>query len=130
MRLTEHFALSEFKSKDGADFPPWAPCRLADLCEQLEALRAALGHRPITILSGYRSPEHNKAVGGAKRSQHKEARAADVVVDGVSPEKVHATILKLIRLGGMKKGGVGLYPGRFVHYDTRGHNARWRGRGK
>ena len=33
-----------------------------------------------------------------------------------------------IKEGKIKKGGVGLYRS-FVHYDTRGWNARWKGKG-
>jgi uncharacterized protein YcbK (DUF882 family) len=43
----------------------------------LEELRAALG-RPVVITSGYRCPEHNKAVGGVPRSPHMLGRAVDI----------------------------------------------------
>ena len=37
--------------------------------DALQALRTRLG-KPLIIRSGYRSPEHNRAVGGAKASKH------------------------------------------------------------
>ncbi|WP_448826708.1 D-Ala-D-Ala carboxypeptidase family metallohydrolase [Capnocytophaga bilenii] len=55
------------------------------LAQQLEVLRAALGNKPIIITSGYRTPAHNKKVGGADNSQHLTASAADIVVKGVPP---------------------------------------------
>ena len=36
---------------------------------------------PIYVSSGYRSPDLNAAIGGAKRSQHMEGRALDLDAD-------------------------------------------------
>ena len=97
------------------------------LCENLQALRDHLG-KPIRVISGYRSPKYNRRIGGARRSQHMVAKAADIKVSGMSPAEVKAEIVKLIKEGKMMKGGVGLYR-TFTHYDVRGRNARWYGRG-
>ena len=43
----------------------------------LDPLRAALG-MPITVNSGYRNAELNRAVGGMWNSQHMKGQAADV----------------------------------------------------
>ena len=88
----------------------------------VDDLRDALGC-PVRITSHYRSPEYNHAVGGAKQSQHKEFRAADVQADGATPHEVYK-ILRLWRNQGRFQGGLGLYP-TFVHVDTRGINADW-----
>ena len=72
----------------------------------------------------FRSPEHNKAIGGASESQHVLGTAADIVVDGLTPKQVHAEIEKLIAEGKMREGGLGLYA-TWVHYDVRGTKARW-----
>lgn len=45
----------------------------------LDPLREAYGEA-ITVNSGYRCPELNKAVGGAKNSQHMTGEAADITV--------------------------------------------------
>ncbi len=45
-----------------------------------QPLRDAFGC-PIYVSSGYRSPELNVAIGGAKRSQHMEGRALDLDAD-------------------------------------------------
>ena len=42
-----------------------------------EPLRAYMGE-PIRCNSGYRSPEYNKKIGGAKNSQHTTAEAIDL----------------------------------------------------
>lgn len=43
----------------------------------LDPLREAWG-APITVTSGYRCPELNKAVGGSNTSQHMSGQAADI----------------------------------------------------
>ncbi|WP_343242056.1 D-Ala-D-Ala carboxypeptidase family metallohydrolase [Streptomyces sp. SID9727] len=45
---------------------------------RLEALRHALGDRPITVNSGFRSTSCNSAVGGASNSRHLYGDAADL----------------------------------------------------
>ena len=45
----------------------------------LDPLREAYGEA-ITVNSGYRSPALNKAVGGAKNSQHMTGEAVDITV--------------------------------------------------
>lgn len=52
---------------------------LQALAELLEKIRE-VWNAPIQINSGYRSPELNKKVGGAKNSDHVYAAAADITV--------------------------------------------------
>ena len=77
---TSNFNLSEFQSKDGKKVPLAMYGGLQLLMEQLEVIRAYFGNSPITIISGYRSPKHNEAVGGAGKSMHLQALAADISV--------------------------------------------------
>ena len=56
------------------------------------------------------------------------AKAADIKIPGMTPKEVKDTIEELIKSGKMVKGGVGLYR-TFTHYDVRGRNARWYGKG-
>lgn len=80
--------------------------------------------KPVTINSGYRSPGYNKKVGGASKSQHLVAKAADIRVPGLLAIEVYNVILRLIEQGKMHNGGLGLYD-TFVHYDVRATSARW-----
>ena len=123
MKLQDNFSLHEFRCNDGTDVPEELMDNVQKLAENLQVLRNYLG-RPIVVISGYRSPEYNKKIGGAKRSQHMLAKAADIVVADMTSLEVRDTVIKLIKDGKMHPGGVGIYP-TFVHYDIRGRNARW-----
>jgi uncharacterized protein YcbK (DUF882 family) len=105
-KLSRSFTLGELASKDGADIVIVHPALLIGL----QALRDVL-NKPIKINSGYRSPEHNKAIGGASNSLHTLGLAADVVVDGVTPIHI-ASIARDLGFGGVKA-----YP-TFTHVDV------------
>ena len=53
--------------------------------DKLQALRDRLG-KPLIVRSAYRSPEHNRAVGGAKASKHLEGVAVDIAMANHDPE--------------------------------------------
>lgn len=100
------------------------PAAMAAL-DKLDALRERMGH-PLHVTSGYRSPEHNRRVGGAPRSKHMEGIAFDISMANVDPQRFEREARAL----GFK--GIGLYPpqkpsgGRnFIHIDTR--ETPWRG---
>ena len=126
-QLTKNFNLSEFRCRDGSDVPEELMENVYLLAENLQVLRDHLG-KPVRVISGYRSPAYNRKIGGAKKSQHMVARAADIKVSGMHPDDVRQEILGLIKEGKMATGGVGRYT-TFTHYDTRGWNARWSGSG-
>ena len=124
MKITEHFDVTEFDCHDGTQYPKeknaWV---LLPLCISLERIRLEIG-RPIYIMSGYRTPEHNRAVGGAEFSRHMDGDAADLVVHGISPLQLYHTISKMMADDEIKTGGLGLYIWG-CHYDQRGYPARW-----
>lgn len=123
-RLAPDFKVRELRCRDGTDTV------MADevLTVVLQCIREHFG-KAVTITSGYRTPAHNAAVGGAKSSQHLLGRAADIRVQSVSVEDVAAYAERLMP----DWGGIGRYPvkaGRaagWVHLDTRAEKARWRG---
>ena len=61
----------------------------------LDPLRARVG-RPIIITSGYRSQRVNELVGGSKTSQHLLGKAADIHVQGYTPEQM-GTVYDIIQ---------------------------------
>lgn len=114
---TSNFNINEFRCKGTGKLP--SNGMDSELLTKLEELRYRLGNKPITITSGYRTPSHNKKVGGASNSQHLYGRAADIKVKGVSASVVYREADKLFN-----NGGVGKYP-TFTHVDVRGYRARF-----
>ncbi len=130
-QVTPNFKLSEMEFSDKV--PESLLNNAYDVLKNLQVLREHLG-KPIKIISGYRSPERNKAVGGATKSQHMEGNAVDIKVDGMTGHQIADVVEKLIKEGKMKQGGVGRYGDKdkvtdisWCHYDTRGFAARWVG---
>ncbi len=109
-KLSEHFSLSEF-IKPGVKVSPQIILNLTELCAKLEKVRVILGNRQMIITSGYRTPAHNKAVGGAPNSYHVKGRAADFVVVGMSPHEVQQ------KLDAVWDGGLEYAP-TWTHLDT------------
>ena len=122
-RLTTHFHIREFKCKDGSKVPEALEANVRLLAEQLQVLRDHIGI-PIHLNSAYRTEAYNASIGGSPKSQHKLAKAADMVTSKYTPKQLASIIKKLIKEGKMMQGGVGVYPS-FVHYDVRGTEARW-----
>jgi uncharacterized protein YcbK (DUF882 family) len=122
-KISENFRLQEFDSSCGREMPLEVQKNVIQLGQNLQVLRDYLG-ASITINSGYRSPERNKKIKGATRSQHLLGTAADIVVKGHTPKQVADDIELLISQGKMREGGLKAY-GTFTHYDIRGTKARW-----
>lgn len=125
MQLTDNFNIREFYCNDGTRIPQEYIENVIELAENLQVLRDYAG-AAIRVNSGYRHRDYNSRIGGAKNSQHLYACAADIIVDGMTPQEVADSIEELISQGKMKEGGLGRY-NTFTHYDIRGYNARWNG---
>jgi uncharacterized protein YcbK (DUF882 family) len=124
MQLTKNFNRQEFDCKDGTKVPAEFLPNVQRVANNLQILRDHLKVAVRVTGSGYRTKTHNKKVGGAKNSQHLTASGADINADGYTPKQLAAEIEKLITVGKMEQGGVGVYA-NFVHYDVRGTRARW-----
>tara|TARA_R110000851_G_scaffold320963_1_gene486092 strand:- start:309 stop:710 length:402 start_codon:yes stop_codon:yes gene_type:complete len=123
IQLTNNFNKIEFESKDGSEMPNWVLVNIKELAKDLQVIRDYI-KTPIHINSAYRSPSHNKKIGGKKNSYHIKGMAADITVKGYTPRKLARVILKLIKAGKLEDGGLGLYNG-FIHWDIRGRKGRW-----
>lgn len=77
-RISDHFRFSEFACKCGGK---QAGCEIVKVSRRLlrglEKMRAKFYPSGLSVLSGYRCPLHNAAVGGSKNSQHKYGMAID-----------------------------------------------------
>jgi len=92
------------------------------LAEILDNFRHRHG-APVHLLSVYRSPAYNRAIGGANQSRHMEFDAADFYSEAGNPLR-WASMIRDMRTAGDFRGGIGTYS-TFVHVDTRGNNVDW-----
>ena len=135
MRVSaEHFKRGEFACHCGCGFGNREGDVDPKLIEVLEAIRNEVSEylsqdTPLRINSGCRCNHWNWIIGGAKESQHKTGRAADIQKpDGIS-YKLFAAICErhLDRINHMR-GGIGKYKERnFIHIDVRKERRYWKG---
>lgn len=142
-RLSNHFVIEEFDSRDGQKVPDEYIRDLKRVCREfLEPMRRKFG--PVTIHSGYRSKSHNSNVGGARSSYHVyvlrspgSGVATDFSCRRGNPRRWYRRAKRIRRrnwsrfkrfnpFGG--NGGIGYYPrGGFIHFDSRNYPANWEG---
>jgi len=118
MQISPHFSLAELtRTGTGLVNEPdeAAKRRLTLLCQEvLEPLRALVG--PLRVNSGYRSLEVNKAIKGAKRSQHMSGEAADVVPVSMSAEQAMGLLAEAVKRGDFPTLGQAIvYASGFLH---------------
>ncbi len=152
--VSPNFTLGEFVAKQASGYPKYLVLR-SSLLLKLENILASLnqaGHptEDFVIMSGYRTPYYNRAIGNVPYSRHVYGGAADFYIDQ-SPrdgrmddlngdgrvDRADARWLAefidaMSRRGafGPRIGGIGIYGstsahGPFVHVDVRGTRARW-----
>ena len=127
MKISENFNRSEFACQCGCGFDA---CDL-ELIACLEDIRhhfeiELLETVYIIITSGNRCQQHNRKVGGAKRSMHVKAKAVDFkVFKKNNNEQVDSNYI-YNQLCGLYPDtfGIGKYNGR-THFDIRPNKARW-----
>lgn len=91
MYLTDNFKVKEFACQDGTDAVT-IHFLLPHICQ---GVRNYFNY-PFTPNSAYRTPDHNKAVGGAARSLHLYGRAVDIPARGnVTPKMLYDFLDKL-----------------------------------
>ena len=121
VQLAKNFKLDEFKCKCGKCDPI-----LVDeaLVTWLQKIRDHFG-KSVNINSGYRCEAHNASpkVGGSKSSHHVKGKAADIRVEGVTPQEV----AKYAESIGIKR--IGLYD-TFVHIGSDTTKSFWKGHNK
>lgn len=114
-QLSPHFTRQEFTCRCGCGFDTVDS-------QTLNLLGTVRSHfnAPVTVTSGCRCDAYNARVGGAKHSQHRLGRAADIQVKGIEPDAVAAWVE-----ANHPHASVGRYA-TFTHIDTRTDGpARW-----
>lgn len=119
-KLSAHFAVREFACQDGTD----TILIDADLIDKLEQIYANLNCSKVIINSGYRTPAHDKAVGGNGSGQHTLGKAADIQCYDKSGNLINA---KQVCCTAESLGchGIGYISAKAVHIDTR--SGKWWG---
>lgn len=107
--IGKHFKVKEFACKDGSQVI-FVDSYLVAI---LDILRNQVG-KPVHINSGYRTPERNKAVGGAKYSYHMRGMAADIRVNGMKSKEIANKLNEIVP----NECGIIVYK-YWVHIDTR-----------
>ena len=114
----KHFKQHEFDSPDkkgsGANMQESFVRKLDDA--------RTLADTPFSITSGYRTPAHNKKVGGVANSSHVTGYAADIAVKSNS---ARFKILNALHAVGFNRIGIGK---GFIHVDndpTKPQNTVW-----
>jgi hypothetical protein len=118
LQLSKNFRLDEFKCKCGKCDPILVDETLILL---LQKIRDHFG-RSVNVNSGYRCKTHNESpkVGGSPSSHHVKGMAADIRVEGITPEEV----AKYAESIGIKR--IGLYD-NFVHIGSDSKKRFWLG---
>jgi hypothetical protein len=152
-KISPHFRLKQFLAKQQSGYPKYLVLdeRLIYVLEGIGKNLEALGFDAddVVVMSGYRTPFYNKAIGDVEFSMHQWGRAADIFLDknhdgrmdDLNKDKVvnrndAVTLADLLeRLAKTPElssfiGGIGIYDatsahGPFVHVDTRPWKARW-----
>lgn len=102
MNLTRSFTLEELKKSQTAlnrglsnEPAPGVIDNLRELCENvLQPIRDHF-NLPVSVISGYRSANVNRAVGGTYNSQHLIGQAADIEIYGVHNADIWRFVLTL-----------------------------------
>jgi len=153
VRVAPNFRLEQFLCKQTDATPQYALVRTR-LLQRLERLLAAVNARghdvpTLHIMSGYRTPYYNRAIGNTTEySRHLYGDAADVFVDvdgdrwmddltgdgraTIADARYLARLVRSVPTPGDARfnGGLGVYEtashrGPFIHVDLRGQHARW-----
>jgi hypothetical protein len=155
--VSSHFVLKQFLCKEDTSkqFPKYIvlnerlPLKLEAILERVNRLGVKIDS--LHIMSAYRTPFYNRAIGDVRYSMHQWGSAADIYIDPGNADRMEdlnhdgridvadAKMLfdeieaLLAQPDGRKfQGGMGFYPGTsahppFVHVDVRGTPARWKG---
>lgn len=152
--ISPHFRLEQFLCKQESGYPKYVVLR-ERLLLKLEYLLQLVNDRGLhadtfAVLSGFRTPYYNRAIGNVLYSRHQWGGAADIFIDE-NPrdgfmddlngdgrtdvgdahylydliESVSGSTAFVPFVGGLGSYGTTPNHGPFVHVDARGYRARW-----
>lgn len=124
-QLSKHFKVREFRCKDGSD----KILIESGLVTYLEKVHEHFGCSAINISSGYRTPAHDKKVGGKGSGSHCHGKAVDFIAYDKNGKAISSKeiVLYLEDIGvkgiGYRCGGVTNY----THMDIKYRTTKWYG---
>lgn len=156
-RVSPHFTLKQFLCKEDTSkaWPKYVlikerlPLKLEAVLERVNAI--GFKSDTLRVMSAFRTPYYNHAIGDVKYSMHQWGGAADVYVDPLKQDRMadlnhdgqvdiqdskylYDEVERMLKAKALAKfqGGLGYYPATaahppFVHMDVRGTAARWKG---
>lgn len=147
--VSKHLRLGDFLTKDNQNVWPRYAAIDPRLLDKLELVIEAIGELrgdtsgvrvEIDVHSGFRTPFYNTRNRFARDSRHTHGDAIDVAIDANGDGRITRSDTRLVALAVERTerlhpdlvGGMGLYTSAkynqaFVHIDTRGSKARWKG---
>jgi hypothetical protein len=156
-KVSPHFTLAQFLCKEDTtrSFPKYVlfkerlPLKLEAILEHVNAMGFEVD--TLHVMSAFRTPYYNHAIGDVRYSLHQWGSAADIYIDPQNANRMadlnrdgrvdvqdsKALYDEIERMLAVKElarfqGGMGFYPATsahppFVHVDVRGVSARWKG---
>jgi uncharacterized protein YcbK (DUF882 family) len=156
-KVSPHFTLRQFLCKEDTtrNYPKYVlfkerlPLKLEAVLEQVNAMGFAVD--TLHVMSAFRTPFYNHAIGDVKYSMHQWGSAADVYIDPQNTNRMadlnrdghvdiqdskflYDAVERMLATKDLARfqGGMGYYPATaahppFVHVDVRGTAARWKG---
>ncbi len=154
VRVSPHLTLGQFVCKQAGDYPKYVVLRerlLLKLELLLERINAkGYAAKTFHIMSGYRTPAYNKAIGNVEYSRHIYGDAVDIfiddrprdgamddlnrdgVIDSTDADILRDTVEEMYGqpwyepfIGGLARYREKPHRGPFVHLDARGFRTRW-----
>jgi hypothetical protein len=156
-KVSPHFTLKQFLCKEDTtkNFPKYVlfkerlPLKLEAVLERVNAMGFTVD--TLHVMSAFRTPFYNHAIGDVKYSMHQWGSAADIYIDPQKKDRMadlnrdgqidiqdskflYDAVERMLATKDFARfqGGMGYYPANsahppFVHVDVRGAAARWKG---
>lgn len=124
--VSPHFQVKEFASKNGTKLYTDLVMIDTDLIAILEKVYVNFNCSMIIVSSGYRTSEHDRAVGGNGSGQHTLGKAVDFCAYGQDKKPISAKRV-CCYLEDIGVNGIGYINENYTHADTRGVQSKWWG---
>lgn len=131
-KISEHFSVYETASTSGNPYNPtkiWNDTTYydTDLVDQLELLYNMLDAKEARVSSWYRTPAHDKNVGGNGAGWHTKGKAADICFIGQDSKIIDSRIISCIAQYYLSFNGIARINNNYIHLDVGNRTKRYLG---